>query len=67
MDEGKLIFVDLFFMTLGRCSSSIMWLADAKVREILMDIIDDRFKETSTNVSSQIPVSNGKISPVREP
>lgn len=30
---------------------------DATAREILMDIIDDRFNETSTVVSSQIPVS----------
>jgi DNA replication protein DnaC len=30
---------------------------DATAREILMDIIDDRFNETSTIVSSQIPVS----------
>ncbi|EOZ98802.1 putative transposase [Indibacter alkaliphilus LW1] len=30
---------------------------DAAAREILMDIIDDRFNETSTIVSSQIPVS----------
>lgn len=30
---------------------------DATAREIMMDIIDDRFNETSTMVSSQIPVS----------
>jgi DNA replication protein DnaC len=30
---------------------------DATAREIMMDIIDDRFNETSTIVSSQIPVS----------
>lgn len=30
---------------------------DAVAREILMDIIDDRFNESSTIVSSQIPVS----------
>jgi DNA replication protein DnaC len=30
---------------------------DATAREILMDVIDDRFNETSTIVSSQIPVS----------
>lgn len=30
---------------------------DATAREILMDIIDDRFNESSTIVSSQIPVS----------
>jgi len=30
---------------------------DATAREILMDIIDDRFNETSTIVPSQIPVS----------
>ena len=30
---------------------------DAGSREIMMDIIDDRFNETSTIVSSQIPVS----------
>jgi DNA replication protein DnaC len=30
---------------------------DVSAREIMMDIIDDRFNETSTVVSSQIPVS----------
>lgn len=30
---------------------------DATAREMMMDIIDDRFNETSTIVSSQIPVS----------
>ncbi|WP_158861630.1 IS21-like element helper ATPase IstB [Lunatibacter salilacus] len=30
---------------------------DVSAREIMMDIIDDRFNETSTMVSSQIPVS----------
>jgi DNA replication protein DnaC len=30
---------------------------DVSAREIMMDIIDDRFNETSTIVSSQIPVS----------
>jgi len=30
---------------------------DVSTREIMMDIIDDRFNETSTVVSSQIPVS----------
>jgi len=32
---------------------------DVVDREILMDIIDDRFNESSTIVSSQIPVSAG--------